>query len=245
MKHLVSSEALKLRTLRLPWAMALIGAALSGVIGFVMVKVAVDTGETVSLADIAAGPAQPMWFFTVIVAVLATAGEFQHRTIQTTLLQAPRRGPVLAAKMIVLAAYGAALATLGAAAAAATGAVAMRGQGLHLDTSADLWRGVAGSVLLGALWAVLAASLGTLVRSSTVALVTVLVWKFVIENVIPLVTGAPEIRRWMPSTAAEAALYGGGDTTYLAPAAGALLFIAYTAAIALAGTLTFLRTDPT
>ena len=38
MKHLLSSEALKLRTLRLPSAMVLIGAALSGVIGFVMVQ---------------------------------------------------------------------------------------------------------------------------------------------------------------------------------------------------------------
>ena len=82
-------------------------AAWSGLIGFAAVRFATDTGVTVTPAELATAPAQPLWFIAVIVAVLATAGEFQHRTIRTTLLHAPRRGQVLAAKATVAAAYGA------------------------------------------------------------------------------------------------------------------------------------------
>jgi ABC-2 type transport system permease protein len=244
MNSLLTSEALKLRTLLLPRATLALAAALSGVIGFAVVRIAADSDETVTLADVATASAQPMWFLAVVVAVLATAGEFQHRTIRTTLLQAPRRGQVLAAKAAVSAAYGAALAFIGTVAALAAGMVTMHVYGMNAAANGHLFSAAAASILLGALWAVLAAGLGVLVRNSTFALVAVLVWKFVIENVIPLVANAPLARRWMPSSAADAVLYDGDGTTLLQPLAGGLLFAAYTALVMVAGSLLFLRRDP-
>ena len=67
----------------------------------------------VSLTNLATAAAAPLWFLAVVVAVLASAGEFQHRTIQPTLLQTPRRGRLLAAKTLVAAGYGAIITLLG------------------------------------------------------------------------------------------------------------------------------------
>jgi len=243
MNDVLASEALKLRTLMLPRAVLALGAVLSGVIGYAMVSIADDQGDTVTLAQVAIGPVQPMWFLATIVAVLATAGEMQHRTIFTTFLQVPRRGRVLAAKVAVAAIYGAVLAVVGTVVAVCTAAVAMHSYGTPTELTTGGWSTVAAAALLGALWAMLAAGLGVLVRSSTVALVSILLWKFVAEQVIPLVTGAPQLRAWMPSGAADAVLYGDGSRL-LEPFAGGLLFAGYAAAIILAGSLLFLRRDP-
>jgi ABC-2 type transport system permease protein len=244
MNDVLASEALKLRTFVLPRAVLALGAALSGVIGYAVVRIADDQGDTVTLAQVALGPAQPMWFLATIVAVLATAGEMQHRTIFSTFLQVPRRGRVLAAKVAVAAIYGAVLAVRGTVVAVLTAGLSMRSYGMPAELTADGWSTVTASALLGALWAMLAAGLGVLVRNSTVALVSILLWKFVAEQVIPLVTDAPQMRRWMPSGAADAVLYDGAGSRLLEPLAGGLLFAGYAAAIILAGSLLFLRRDP-
>jgi ABC-2 type transport system permease protein len=244
MNDVLASEALKLRTLVLPRAVLALGAALSGVIGYAMVRIAHDQGDAVTLAQVVAGPAQPMWFLATIVAVLATAGEMQHRTIFSTFLQVPRRGRVLAAKVAVAAIYGAVLAVIGTVVAVLTAAVAMRSYGMPAELTADGWSTAAASALIGALWAMLASGLGVLVRNSTVALVSILLWKFVAEQLIPLMTGAEQAHRWMPSGAADAVLYDGGGSNLLEPLAGGLLFAGYAAAVILAGSLLFLRRDP-
>ena len=95
--------------------------------------------------------------------------------------------------------------------------------------------------MIGAMWAVLAAGLGMLVRNSTVALVTVLLWKFVLEGVLPSVTRNGEISQWLPGGAADALLFG--RTGLLEPWAGGLLFAGYAAVVVLAGAMVFTLRD--
>lgn len=57
------------------------------------------------------------------------------------------------------------------------------------------WAHVAAGVPLGAVWALVAAALGALTRSTAVALTTVRLWRFVAEQVIPLAAQQPELRR--------------------------------------------------
>lgn len=243
MTDLVATEALKLRTLVLPRAVLAVGAAGSAVIGYAAVDIAADSGAVPTLAELAVAPGQALWFLTVVVAVLATAGEFQHGTLAATLLQAPRRGPVLAAKTVVAAGYGAGLAVLGAVVSMLAGAVALRLSGAAIIAGSGLVQGVIGNLVLGALWAVLAVGLGALVRNSAVALVSVLVWKFVVEQVIPIVTHTQEVQRWLPSGAADA-LLARDDASALSPVTGGLLFAGYAATLLLAGALVFIRRDP-
>jgi hypothetical protein len=120
----------------------------------------------------------------------------------------------------------------------------MRSYGFPLVTGRGMWAGFGASVLLGAMWAVLAAALGMLVRNTTVALVAVLLWKFVIENVVPLVANAPDVRRWMPSSAAEAVLFGGDGSAHLSPLAGVSLFAGYLVVITAVASFLFIRRDP-
>jgi ABC-2 type transport system permease protein len=242
MKDLISAEALKLRTLLLPRLVLVLAALGAGFILFAVVQIAQDENTTVTASDLATAPAQPLWFLAVIVSVLATAGEFQHRTIYTSLLQAPRRRKLLAAKAIVAAGYGATVTLVGTAAAMIVGVLSLRAEHLPVGSfDADMWLRLAGTVTIGAMWAVLAAGLGMMVRNSTVALVTVLVWKFVLEGVLPSVTRSGEVSRWLPSGAADALLFG--RAALLEPWAGGLLFAGYAAVIVLAGALVFTLRD--
>jgi ABC-2 type transport system permease protein len=242
MKDLISAEALKLRTLLMPRLVLLLAALGSGFIMFAVVLTAKDEKTTVTTSDLATAPAQPLWFLAVIVAVLAAAGEFQHGTIYTTLLQAPRRRQVVAAKAIVAGGYGAAVTLIGTASAVIVGVLSLRIQHTPVGSfDADMWLRLAGSATIGAMWAVLAVGLGMLVRNSTVALVTVLLWKFVLEGVLPSLTRSGEVSRWLPSGASDAVLFGRPDL--LEPWAGGLLFAGYAALIVVAGSILFTLHD--
>jgi hypothetical protein len=93
---------------------------------YAVVRIAHDGHTAVSTKDLAtAAAAQPLWFAAVIVAVLATAAEFQHRTIESTLLQVPQRRRLVAAKTLTAAAYGAILTLVGTASAFGVGLFTM------------------------------------------------------------------------------------------------------------------------
>ena len=97
--------------------------------------------------------------------VLSTAGEWTHHTVQTTFLAVPRRGRVVAAKVVALAGLGALLTAVGVAAAAA----------LMPAAGGDVvWDGTvrAAAVLVagGAAFAVIGAGIGAAVTNAPAAL---------------------------------------------------------------------------
>jgi ABC-2 type transport system permease protein len=243
MNNVISSEVMKLRTLLTPRLVLGLGALVAGFGGYVVAKIAADNGTTMTMADAVTVSALPMWFLVTIVAVVATAGEFHHRTIHTTLLHVPRRGQVLAGKALVVAAYGAVIAGIGAVTSMVGSAVTLHAESLAVTWSPEVFTAVAKSALLAAMWAVLAAGLGALVRNTTVAIVTVLVWKFVIEGVLLVIVNEPEMRRWLPSGAADAVMSHAGPAL-LQPWAGGLLFFGYTLLVVAAGAVMFVRRDP-
>lgn len=238
----VVAETRKLRTLRSTWVAAAVAAGLSGVTGFAVVRIAAGEGRRASLPEIAQSSVQGLWFVAIVLAVLVTAGEFAHRTIRTTLLGVPSRPVVLGAKAAVTAAVGALIVAAGTAAALVAGGVtAALGDGAAGGTARE-WAHVAAGVPLGATWALFAAALGALTRSTAVALTTVLLWRFVAEQVIPLAARQPELRRWTPSYAGDA-LAGLGGGELLAPAAAAGLLAAYLAVVLAPAALLFQRRD--
>jgi ABC-2 type transport system permease protein len=244
MKSLLQFESMKLRTLRSTWVLAGVALVLAGVIGTAQVLAREPGVALPSLARTALSPAQPVWFVVIVLAVLATAGEFQHRTIRTTLLAAPHRVPVGLAKAVVAGALGAALVALAGLVATGTALGTALATGAHLPIgSVPAWGHVAGAVALGALWGVFAAGLGVLTRSTAVALTAVLLWRFVGEGLLPVLLRRPELSRWTP-TGAGAALVGMGGSTVLPLAAAVLVLLGWTALVGgLAGWL-FVRSDP-
>jgi ABC-2 type transport system permease protein len=242
MNPAVTSELRKLNTLHLPRVLAGVATALAAVIGFANAHTP-QAGERFQLAQTASAAAESAWFLVMVVAVLAAAGEFQHHTIRTTFLSTPRRVRVLGAKAVVAGAYGmtvtAAVVLVTIAAALITTTV----EGTAVASgSVTAWSGVAFAAGLGGLWAVLASGLGVLTRSTALALTTLLLWRFVVEGVLPVVLRRPELAHWTPTGTATTVVSLTQPTgTVLA---SVLVLVAYAALICTAAGLLLVRRDP-
>ena len=238
----LAAERRKLVTLRLPW----------GVLGFAVVFTAgiataavhlMKPGDSLSIPKAALGLTEMLWFLVMLVAVVATAGESQHRTIRTTLLATPQRTTVLAAKGLVLAGYGALVTLAGMTGAVVAGLVAAQTEGVTMPAGTPAeWAGVGGAVVVGALFAVMAGGLGMLTRSTAFALTALLLWRFVGEGVLPIVLRRPGIADWTPSGVAQT-LVGAEAQVGTVLASGALL-LGYAALVMGAAGVVFLRRDP-
>src|SRR6476660_4701654 len=240
MNHLLHAETLKLRTTLLPRLMLLLAALGAGLIAFVVVHPANTEPTAVSLSTLATAAAAPLWFLGVLVAVLASAGEFQHRTIHPTLLQTPRRCRLLAAKTIVAAGYGAIITLLGTISGIAVGLISLKINGMPVGSiDIVLFGTIAASVASGAAWAVLAVGLGMLTRSTAIALGALLLWRFVLEGIVPSLMRDPGLARWLPSRAADAVLFARVDLVQ--PWTGVLLLAGYATAVMCAAVHVFRR----
>jgi hypothetical protein len=179
--------------------------------------------------------------FAGLVGAMSITGEIRHGTIQPTFLITPRRGRVIAAKIVAGGLVGTVfgLTAVGVAVGVGSAALAARGVPMTLD-SGDYALMPAGGVAAAALWAPLGLGLGALVRNQVATLVGIFLWLFFIENL--LIDFVPGAGKFAPGAAA-AAMTGLDPETLLAPAAGALLLAAYAAAAAAAGMLATLRRD--
>jgi ABC-2 type transport system permease protein len=216
---------------------------LSGVIGAVGAGVTSGEGVVVSVADLARAPLQQAWFAVIVLAVLASAGEFQHGTIRTTLLAAPKRVRVLLAQAVAAAVVGSVVVTAAVATSVAAGLVTAIVSDAELagGYAADLGRVAAGTAL-GGVWAIAATGLGVLTRSTALSLVVLLPWRFVGESVVPVVLRDPGAYAWTPSGAGDALV--GHGSPLLPVAVAALLLALYIVAICGAAGATFVRRDP-
>jgi len=240
--NLLQTEIRKLSTLRLPWVVLALVVALPGALSALFVHDFADRTR-ISVPGLVAGVAQPAWFLVIVVAVLAAASEFQHGTVVTTLLTTPRRLQVLASKAAVGAGFGILITAIAAVTTVAGAAVmaAVEDLPLILGSWTEL-RGALGAVALGGLWAVVACALGLLTRSTALALTTVLIWRFVLEGIVPVVSRNPELSDWLPSGAAKAAI--GAGAADVSAVQGVVVLAGYAAVIAALAAVSFVRRDP-
>lgn len=134
------------------------------------------------------------YVFPVLLGALATTAEFRNQTLTPTFLANPRRGIVLGAKFVALAALGALyglVALIGAVGAGAT-LLAVLGGDTGLG-SADTWTFFGRILIAMALWAVIGVALGTLVRSQVAAIVIVLAFTQFLE---PILRAGSSIWEW-------------------------------------------------
>ncbi len=149
--------------------------------------------------------------------VLSTAGEWTHKSVQTTYLLVPQRGRVLAAKAAAMALLGLVLAAVGVGLAVGT---------LAVVTPGVIWfaAGQAATAVIasGAAFAVIGAGIGAATANTTAAL-TVL-YLFVL-GVLPLVrVGKPELGDALdPAHASMALAQGYAETRSVLVLAGWLV----------------------
>ncbi|WP_336033782.1 hypothetical protein [Geodermatophilus sp. FMUSA9-8] len=149
----------------------------------------------------------------VALGVLSTAGEWSHRTVQTTYLLVPRRGRVLAAKAAV-GLLGAVLAAVSAALVA--GALALLAGDVSWDGAG---RALGVVVAAGAVFALMGAGSGAALANTPAALTS---FYLVVLGVLPLVrTFKPEVgSRLDPAEAVLTLAQGGTPTQSLLVLAG-------------------------
>lgn len=166
----------------------------------------------------------------LLVGVLAVTSDFRHGSLTPTLLVTPRRGRVMAARMMACALVGAATAALMAVVSAGIGLAAGVLSGLPGPVVLPQ---AAGGVLLAAFWGWAGAAVGLLVRHQITALALPMVWLLVVETLVSSY-GLGQLRWWLPGGAGFGLT--GSDIPGVLPAwLAALVLAGYGAALTIPG----------
>ena len=250
MNALIHAELLKLRSTRSAW----IPLAVS--LGFAVLAVIAHTStaghdgnaplSAAMLPDLLQASGGKLVNGAVLLtAIVLSAGEFRHRTSVTTFLGEPRRLQVVTAKVVAVAVAGVVVGLAAEALSIVTSAVVFSAEDVPLHWADP---GVPAAIVtvpaLAALYGVLGVGLGLLLRNTAAALGLALMWAFVIEGVLPAVTGEPGLTRWLPSGVGDAVLNGASSTASTLSAGAALaVLIGYATVLAAAGAAVTVRRE--
>ncbi len=238
MSALLRAELLKLRTTRT--FAALVAAALALSLLVVVLTALIEDGlEEEDVRMLFAADFSSL--FILLLGVMGMAGEWRHRTITSTILAAPDRLRLLAAKTLSYALAGVVLSLIVTVTIMAVGTLILSGRGEATVGLADLadvlWRNLTVAALLGAL----GVCIGGLVRNQVVAIIGLLVISFVLE---PAIVGlAPDVGAFGPTSGAPNGILGmegfdGGGEELLAPGTAVIVMIGWVGAFfAAAGAL--------
>lgn len=240
MSLVLRSEILKLRTTRTFAGFVVAALGLSLLIAVLLAALSKQVTED-DVREMVGLDASSL--FILLLGAVGMTGEWRHRTITSTLLAAPDRRRLMAAKMAAYALAGVVLSLVvtTVVAAVCTAILSARDQptlpvGEILDL---LWR----NVLIAGLFGALGVAVGALVRNQVVAIVGLLVLVFVIEPTLSAV--APRVARFGPLLGAPSALAGDAEAgdDLLSPLLGALVMAGWTVATGLAASLLLRRRD--
>lgn len=232
--RLLGAEMLKLRTVRSTWAMLGVGLLVEALFaGLYVSLVSIDEIGPIREVQTSTGLLMVM---LLVLGVLAITTEFRHGTASTTFLAAPRRHPVLVAKL------GAALVTgllAGLAFVAVNGGLALPlfdAREGSLPPTGEIVSVYAGVVASFALLCAFGLGVGAIVRSQVGAIIAALAFFFILSPLPELLPG--ELGIYFPAQAVGS-LHGLPDATEagLGQVAGGLVLAAWSLALVLIGTL--------
>jgi ABC-2 type transport system permease protein len=242
MTRQVRSELLKLTTTRILLWLGLL------TLGIVALFVSVTAGNNAADELAQRGHQRDLVNFaalsaliSLILGIVASAGEYAHGTIGQTFLVAPVRRRVVAAKLLAAALAGLALAALAEAADFALSAIWIAGKSAPLHLGAhEVVIAVPGILAAGAIAAALGVGVGCLLRRQTGAIVLALVWLLVGEPLLSI----GNVQRYAPGHTIAAVVDAGRRSDELLRFwPGLLLALAYAALFAVAGAISVERSD--
>lgn len=179
--------------------------------------------------------------FSALAGVLLVTGEYRFGTIRPTMLFNPVRSHVLAAKVVAGASAGVAFGIVGEAINWAVGYAVLQGRGITIVlSSGDILLLTLGGLAGVALWGAIGAGLGAIIHNQVGAIVALLAWGLAVDNL--LFGLAPSVGRFMPDRASDS-LMGLREHHLLAPGPGAIILIAWAAALAIVGISLSVRQD--
>jgi len=238
--NLIRAEWLKLRTTRTALVLALILLALAVLL--VLLTTLVPEVRSVDDARVALTSA-PTDLFVIILALVATTGEFRHGTITGTLLATPDRARGLAAKALAAVLVGLAFGAIAWLVVLALGIPILAGRDVPLPAAGELAGLMARDLLAAALFAVLAVGLGALITHQAAAILITFLGLFIALPALGAVAGFVEDFSPVGAAAALTGEFGRGDAP---PAwAGGLVLAAWALIALAAGIVALQRRDIT
>jgi ABC-type transport system involved in multi-copper enzyme maturation permease subunit len=263
---IVRAELLKLRTTRMWWGLLVLAVVLTVLYAVLIASFAGRSvggappttpglDDPATLRTIYGVALSSSYVIPLVIGVLGMAGEYRHKTMTPTLLAVPRRGRLVAAKVVTYALVGLAMGVVLSATAMLAGGVTVVLRGYPLGLGAD---GVPRTLVLAVLgcgiWAVFGLGLGTLVRNQVAAIVIALASQLLVEQLLILGLNAlpygGNIAQFLPSSAASAMISGAGGAggltiQVLSWWAGALVLTGYGVLFAAIGVVLTTRRDVT
>lgn len=229
-------------------------------VGLTVIQVSVTLGfsdKAVSAtAGLSTGAGQRSLFTAAsiagpLMAVLGAIGitsEYRHQTVTPTFLATPRRGRVVTAKLIGLGLVGLAfsLVCIGVEIGVALPWLDIKHVAVSLGSD-DLPSVLGGVLASVAIYTLIGVGVGALVRNQIGSVVGLLVYFFIVQQILVSISALQPVTRFLPR-AASAALHhstpGQGFDT-VDPWQGGLLLIGYGIALAILGTFLSVRRDVT
>lgn len=214
---------------------------------------ALGLGETGIATAIYTLPASTGYVFPLIVGALSVTAEFRYQTISGTFLATPRRGVVLAAKMVSSVALGLVFGIVGTLMSAGVGAGVLAAFGEPtLLGEPEVRRSLVLTCAAMAIWAAVGVGFGAWLTNQVASIIVVLAFTQFVEPILRFLlmtnAGMAGIARFLPGAAGEA-LAGGslfGGVALADPLTwwqGGLILLAYAVAFAVVGRFTSLRKD--
>jgi len=191
------------------------------------------------------------YIFALVLGIVMSTTEFRHSTAVATYLAQPKRRTVMVAKMMIAAVMGVVVQLVSTTVGMLAGYIYVQRYD-HFALAPDTYgRILAGSVLVGAVLAIVGVAVGSLIRSQMVAVVVSLLWLQLVEGLI--IVFADWLGKWSMRSAITSVLdvavrvrspQATIDTTNgFGPWPSVALLLGYAALFAVAATVTSMRRD--
>jgi len=179
--------------------------------------------------------------FAALAGIMLVTGEYRFGTIRPTYLFTPRRSLVLVAKVVAALVAGFGFALIGELLSVGIGGVILNQRSISVAlTNHDYTLITIGTLIGTALWGGIGVGLGMIVRNQVGAIIGLLAWGFVIQNL--LFHLVPSVGRWTPDQA-QNGLMGLTDAHLLDPGVGGAALVFWTVVICIAGGVMAARRD--
>ncbi len=244
MSALLQAELLKLRTTRTFFALIGSGLVLSLLLLILNTLLSDDFTEEQVRAAFAG---DFTGIFILLLGAMGMAGEWRHRTITSTILAAPDRLKLIAAKAISYAIAGMVVSLVVTASLMLVGTIILSSRDLTtLDfaTLVDImWR----NLIVAAYFGVIGVAVGAIVRQQVAAIVGLILFPFIVE--LPLFGYVSEVAAYAPINGAPSGIvdvsFDDGPDDLLDPGIAALVMFGWVSVLLAAGALLLRRRDLT
>jgi ABC-type transport system involved in multi-copper enzyme maturation permease subunit len=182
--------------------------------------------------------------FAALLGAMSITAEIRHGTIRPTFLVNPRRGRVVAAKVLANSLIGGAFGLVACSVAAGAGVAVLHSRAIDVGLDGgDYALLIAGGTVAAALWAAIGVGIGAIVRNQVPTLIGICAWVLFVEGLlVGDVAGIRKVGRFAPGAAGQA-LSGQFPGVLLGAVAAGLLLAAYAVVAAVVGAMATTHRD--